>query len=367
MEAFRWSKYFETGLTEVDQQHIKLVLLINNFDSLVQNSKTSPQDIETVFRELVDYTQYHFREEEAMMVSVGLDARFVNKHIEIHVAFLDEIIKLNDEFHHQNLHLPKRMLSFLVQWLAFHILGVDQSMSRQVSAVQAGQSAAEVFLDEERITQTVTDTLLNALNALFQQISDQNHELLELNQSLEIKVATRTEDLKNANLNLEEMAMTDALSGLPNRRNALARLSKEWEESVRNDKPLACMMIDADGFKRINDTYGHDAGDEVLRQLSKHLLHSLRSDDVVCRLGGDEFFVICPNTSKAGALHIAEIMRSSVAALRIPAGTGEWVGSVSVGVAARTAEMKVTDELMKMADEGVYLAKRNGRNCVESL
>jgi hemerythrin len=124
------------------------------------------------------------------------------------------------------------------------------------------------------------------------------------------------------------------------------------------------MMIDADGFKQINDTYGHDAGDEVLRQLSRHLRYAVRTDDVVCRLGGDEFLIICANTSQAGALHVAETMRKAVSELRITSGIGEWKGSVSVGVAARTQKMKSLEDLVKVADDGVYLAKRNGRNCV---
>jgi hemerythrin len=91
------------------------------------------------------------------------------------------------------------------------------------------------------------------------------------------------------------------------------------------------MMIDADSFKQINDTQGHDAGDSVLRALSKQLLHAVRNDDIVCRLGGDEFLIICAGTPLDGAMMLAESIREEVAALRVPAGAGEWVGSISVG------------------------------------
>jgi hemerythrin len=102
----------------------------------------------------------------------------------------------------------------------------------------------------------------------------------------------------------------------------------------------------------------------VLRQLSRHLRYAVRTDDVVCRLGGDEFLIICANTSQAGALQVAETMRKAVSELRVPAGIGVWKGSVSVGVSTRTEQMNSLEDLIKNADEGVYVAKRNGRNCV---
>jgi hemerythrin len=124
------------------------------------------------------------------------------------------------------------------------------------------------------------------------------------------------------------------------------------------------MMVDADGFKQINDLYGHDAGDEVLRQAARNMRYAVRTDDIVCRLGGDEFFIICPRTPLDGALQLAEKMRAAIAALRIPAGSGEWRGSISVGVAQRLAGMWNIEDLVKAADQGVYAAKGRGRNCV---
>jgi hemerythrin len=102
----------------------------------------------------------------------------------------------------------------------------------------------------------------------------------------------------------------------------------------------------------------------VLRALSAQLQQAVRTDDVVCRLGGDEFLIICARTPLAGALLLAETIRSEVAALRVPAGPGEWRGSISIGAAARTDAMNGLEDLMKEADRGLYVAKRNGRNCV---
>ena len=127
------------------------------------------------------------------------------------------------------------------------------------------------------------------------------------------------------------------------------------------------MMVDADGFKVINDTYGHDAGDVVLKRLAQELRHSVRSDDIVCRLGGDEFIVICPNTDIEGALFLGEQIRGKITSLRVHVGDGFWIGSASIGVACTVQEnTKEVNALLKAADEAVYEAKRCGRNCVKS-
>ncbi len=368
MNTFQWDSNFETGLDDVDQQHQNLVNLINRFGELIyQQNNASIFDIETVLGELVAYTQYHFLEEEKMMAIQGLDSRFIEHHMKLHLEFLQEVQKMQAGVVLRNLNAAKPMMKYLVHWLAFHILGVDQSMARQVAAIEVGKNSADVYLLEYGISQNVTQPLLRAIDSLFQKVSDQNRELIEINQSLEKKVLERTSALSEANHLLEEMALTDILTGLPNRRHAMARLAKEWTQSLTTAAPLSCMMVDADGFKQINDSFGHDAGDEVLKQLSRHLSYSVRTDDTVCRLGGDEFLIICPHTNLQGAMQAAEQMRQAVASLRVPAGTGHWLGSISVGVSSRNDDMNSPEDLIKAADEGVYIAKRKGRNRVASL
>ncbi len=367
MNTFQWDSNFETGLDDVDHQHQNLVNLINRFGELIFLQKSAPiSDIETVLGELVAYTQYHFLEEEKMMVIQGLDSRFIEHHIQLHLEFLQEVQKMQAGVVLRNLNAAQPMMKYLVHWLAFHILGVDQSMARQVAAIQDGQSSADVYLLEFGISQNVTQPLLKAIDSLFQRVSDQNRELIEINQSLEKKVLDRTSALSEANHFLEEMALTDILTGLPNRRHAMARLAKEWTQSLATATPLSCMMVDADGFKLINDTFGHDAGDEVLKQLSRQLSYSIRTDDAACRLGGDEFLIICPHTNLQGAMQAAEQMRQAVASLRVPSGNGQWIGSISVGVATRNESMLSPEDLIKAADEGVYIAKHKGRNRVAS-
>jgi hemerythrin len=364
-EAFQWNACFITGLNDVDEQHHRLVDLINRFGILIMRQEgASLAEMEAVFAELADYAKFHFADEEALMVAMRLDPRYVAQHRASHAEFLDEVTQLHDGVSANNRDAAKFLLEFLTHWLAYHILGSDQFMSRQIAAVQSGSRPEDAYLDHAPSTDQATDALLTALNGLFHQVSERNHALVQLNKTLEARVAERTLALTDANQRLDDLANTDTLTGLPNRRYAMRSAALEWEISVRRGTPLACMMIDADGFKVINDTHGHDAGDAVLRALSQQLLHAVRNDDIVCRLGGDEFLVICAGTPLDGAMKLAETVREEVAALRVPAGDGEWRGSISVGVAARTETMTSLEDLMKAADQGVYVAKRNGRNCV---
>lgn len=364
MESFHWSKHFETGLSEVDEQHHALVDLINRFGGmLTQMDRLSMSDLEGVLGELAAYAKYHFQNEEDLMTEMGVDARHVKHHLNLHVNFLNEVMRLYGGVA-KDVDAGESLLKFLVYWLAFHILGTDQSLSRQIFAIRSGQTAEEAFDAEQIIKESATEPLLEALSGLFHLISERNRELLELNRTLEAKVEERTHALSEVNNLLEQIALTDVLTGLPNRRHAMSRLAQAWSESSPNGSPLSCIMIDADNFKQINDNFGHDSGDEVLCQLSRQLGYSIRTDDVVCRLGGDEFLVICPGTALEGALHVAEEIRQKVAKMRVEVNGGAWSGSISVGVAARTAATQNPEDLIKAADEGVYIAKRNGRNYV---
>lgn len=364
MESFRWTSHFETGLETVDRQHRDLVDLINHFgDLLVRPEGASGTEVDAMFTQLTAYAQYHFREEEQLMREGGLDPGYIKQHQKLHADFVQDMTSMHQRASEQR-ETAEALLKSLTYWLTYHILGTDQAMARQMTAVGSGQAPQDAYAAESEVKDGATGPLLQALNGLFQQVSERNRELLELNRSLELKVAARTRSLSDANQLLEQLALTDVLTGLPNRRQAMAALTQAWAQAQRDTSTLSCMMIDADGFKQANDRYGHDAGDAVLRHLSARLRASVRANDLVCRLGGDEFLIICSNTPLEGVLQLAEKVRQQVAELKVELSGGVWLGSISIGVAAKSDGIQDGDALLKLADAGLYSAKRQGRNRV---
>lgn len=174
-------------------------------------------------------------------------------------------------------------------------------------------------------------------------------------------------ELAISNRRLEEEATTDALTGFANRRYALDRMQQEWIAATRNQRPLSAMIIDLDGLKRVNDACGHDVGDMVLRQAADALRGVLRAHDVICRTGGDEFLVICPDTDLGAAIKCGERLRTAVEAMTIETGGPQLRVTISVGAAVRDGRMNSLDALIKCADRSVELAKQQGRNRVGAL
>ncbi|MBI5108621.1 MAG: diguanylate cyclase [Rhodocyclales bacterium] len=173
-------------------------------------------------------------------------------------------------------------------------------------------------------------------------------------------------ELSASNQKLQEAGMTDMLTGCPNRRYAMDRLNQEWAMAVRTERPLACMVIDLDNLKQINDGHGHDAGDRSLKLVASAFKGEMRAQEVLARSGGDEFIVICPDTSLDAALACAERMRAAAAAQPIVGGALPVHTSVSIGVAVRDASTPDPETLLRLADQSAYLAKRN-RNSVATM
>ncbi|TAJ11124.1 MAG: diguanylate cyclase, partial [Planctomycetota bacterium] len=163
---------------------------------------------------------------------------------------------------------------------------------------------------------------------------------------------------------LEIAANTDVLTGLANRRNCMDRLHEEWQRSQKTSLPLSVVMADIDHFKRINDQLGHDAGDQVLREVAAVLSRTTRLEDLCARVGGEEFLVLCRGTDGQGAARFAERLRLAVASqvINTPAFSGQV--TISVGVGQKSGSMIRPDELVKLADLALYDAKAAGRNRV---
>lgn len=176
----------------------------------------------------------------------------------------------------------------------------------------------------------------------------------------EAEVAHYQRELEAANAQLHELAITDALTGVRNRRAFDERVQHEFALAVRHNLPLSLMMLDADHFKSFNDTFGHAEGDVVLCSMAKTIQVSVRETDMVARYGGEEFAVILPNTTENDAKQLAERICRGVEAMESP----KRKMTVSIGIASKTPELVNREAFFALADEALYCAKNKGRNCI---
>jgi diguanylate cyclase (GGDEF)-like protein len=189
--------------------------------------------------------------------------------------------------------------------------------------------------------------------------------LLTAREAMEEKVRLRTLELEAANRALDLQARTDALTGLLNRRGFEMQIAFALALARRSGRPLSLITVDVDQFKQVNDTYGHEAGDEVLRRLALTLATRLRTSDVVARLGGEEFVALLPDTDLDGAQSIAEALVAAVDEQRDPV-VGQI--TVSAGVSMMRSAQDDGADLLRRADAALYDAKGQGRNrvCVKT-
>ena len=196
---------------------------------------------------------------------------------------------------------------------------------------------------------------------------DIQEEVRERIAELSLAMHLEHEAMAQQQEDLMRRATTDALTGVGNRVALDARLSLELERLARSGGPLALMMIDVDRFKRFNDTYGHQAGDAVLRSVARALDSNVRKVDYVARYGGEEFAVIAPETSAENAATLAERLRRAVEETTVPWAAQKLGVTISIGVAVITEAIDEADasNIIRAADERLYAAKRAGRNRVE--
>jgi two-component system cell cycle response regulator len=162
------------------------------------------------------------------------------------------------------------------------------------------------------------------------------------------------------------MAITDALTGLYNRRYMESHLCALVSQAAARGKSLTALMLDIDYFKSVNDTHGHDAGDDVLREFATRIKKSIRGIDMACRLGGEEFVIIMPETDVAVAAIVAERLRRRIASepFMVAGGSSMLEITISIGIATLEAADDSAGTILKRADQALYRAKRDGRNRV---
>jgi diguanylate cyclase (GGDEF)-like protein len=201
---------------------------------------------------------------------------------------------------------------------------------------------------------------LSTFEMLLRGYRENNAVLVETNAML--RQAKAAAEL--ANRELERLATIDPLTGASNRRHFHARAALEIERSARFGQPLSALIVDIDHFKSINDLYGHTSGDAALRRLVDAAREELRSNDILARMGGDEFLALLPNTDVVGALSVAERLRNRIANLAIECEGRRFGITISIGIAAFGPGEETIDSTLTRADQALYRAKTEGRNRV---
>lgn len=202
------------------------------------------------------------------------------------------------------------------------------------------------------------------IRVLNQKLRRRSLEIENFNVTLEEEVKERTNELTVLNQKLKELSNTDELTKISNRRHFLELAEFSFNAAKRHQFPLYLLSLDIDFFKKINDTYGHLFGDEVLKNLCKTVNKSLRSDDIFGRIGGEEFSICIQNSSRDGVIIFAEKIRKSVEASPTMEGSIPVFITISIGVSVILPTDKTIFESMKRADDTLYTAKRTGRNRV---
>lgn len=216
---------------------------------------------------------------------------------------------------------------------------------------------------------TVTDEETNTIKSTGEEkvyrtvkkpIYNNNNKIIGL-----LGISTDITDIYNLKEELKKQAATDPLTGLYNRRFFLETAERFFSESNRHGKPLSLIIMDIDLFKNINDSFGHPAGDAVISFVGEHVSGILRREDVLARIGGEEFAILLPSTDGPTAQTLAEKIRSSISKQTV---SGEWEGVIhpklSLGVTSRSKGCNTFDEMYLRADNALYTAKNKGRNRV---
>lgn len=329
---FNWSDSFLTGIDSVDVQHLHLQSLINDLaSSALGPTKENSAGFSESLEALEDYARCHFIEEEVLMQEAGVDPRFIQVHIAQHQNFLEEIANLGRGPSNEAL---EGSLTFLLSWLTHHILDIDMSMARQLRSIQEGASAAEVYEAERSRKRGPTDPLLAHIR----------------------------KEHREAEEHVRRLAYYDTLTGLPNR----ARFIEYVQKAIRPDSEctVALLLLDLDRFKEVNDTLGHDFGDELLQQIGARLRSIMFDSDVVARIGGDEFGILA-KIATAGC--IQRVLEKISLALDAPIMIDGLpiVVEASVGVALSPQHGVHATRLLQRADVAMYHAKSTG--CIHAV
>jgi len=250
----------------------------------------------------------------------------------------------------------------LVKNQARHLNQIMRSFTRITSDNPDLEKQGTRFSQNKGMNQWVQGFLTN-INTIVEEKNKLVEELLESRKLLE-HYSTNLEDMVEQRTEiLKWLAITDPLTGLYNRRYFMEQLEQEFKRSRRYERDLSLLMLDIDYFKRVNDTYGHQVGDLVLRKISSIIEGQLRDADLAFRFGGEEFMVILPETSTRDASNVAERMRTEIMHSYYHHEDAEFNVTVSIGIISMQGNMiETVDSFLKKVDDNLYIAKNRGRN-----
>lgn len=254
------------------------------------------------------------------------------------------------------------------------IVNLDGYESEALTCIDPGECVGELSAIDDKlpsaiVTATKKSSLLAIDNEVLLQMTHVSHQialnlifLLVSNVRFCNRIIADSYELQN---NCQRFATIDALTGLHNRGWLDEMYEREVNRSIRSQQEASIIMIDVDNFKHFNDQNGHQAGDQILRVIGSTLRKPLRPNDMIARYGGEEFTVLLPNTSSSEAMAIAERLRTHIEAMDVGELNGKPLPkiTISLGVSSNAAKTKL-GEMIGQADNALYQAKQNGRNCV---
>ncbi|MCW8915733.1 MAG: GGDEF domain-containing protein [Magnetovibrio sp.] len=250
---------------------------------------------------------------------------------------------------------------------------IEQELGRIVGYVgDAGKGASEFGETLATAEGEITSANgIETIKAAVSKVISDTRKMEEINHNLESQLAQSTQEVGQLRDDLEDMrreALTDALTGIANRKLFDMELRRHARDAMEAGEDMSLLMLDIDHFKKFNDTYGHQTGDEVLKLLAITMTKSVKGSDVPARYGGEEFAVILPDTDQDGAFQVAEHIRNSICNKKlVNRANDQDLGQITVSIGASTFEFgEPLSDLIRRADQSLYKAKAEGRNKVVS-
>lgn len=303
---------------------------------------------------------YHFGGEDVHLAEVTFEAAndviFARLRVGYQMILISALIK-------------SAALTLLFLWAFRRRLAIPlQRLTTAVADIDLDTLGHTRRLDLQQAQENELTQLETAFNGMLNRLEEEriaHYSALEaINKGLEAQVAERTRALEVSNQQLEQLVRTDPLTGAANRRYFVDQAQIEIQRARRDKAPLSMLMIDLDHFKRINDTWGHAVGDEVLRNFTYIAQTPLRATDLFARLGGEEFAVLLPNTALEGAVDVAQRILDMTREQIIESSAGPICYNASIGAAVFDRQETSYEPLLKRADAALYRAKETGRNQV---